>query len=125
VIAIAIEAELDLSPGTDPRAPGGAVTVGLCGQWDHEGPCRWPHHSRIDTSVNPARLHVVVATDDGRTGEILNRVETSLARDERWSLRRCAIRRLSTDEQGLGRRLLSSLSRTWCMRRRHRCAAVS
>jgi len=29
------EAELDLVPGADPRAPGGAVTVALCGRWDH------------------------------------------------------------------------------------------
>ena len=29
----------------DPAALGGAVTVRLCGHWEHEGPCRWPHHS--------------------------------------------------------------------------------
>ena len=41
-----------LEPGSDERAPGGAVTVALCGHWDHEGPCRWPHFSAItpDTS---------------------------------------------------------------------------
>jgi hypothetical protein len=31
--------------GGDPRAIGGAVTVALCGHWEHEGPCRWPHHT--------------------------------------------------------------------------------
>ena len=36
-----------LEPGADKRAPGGAVTVALCGHWDHEGPCRWPHRSNI------------------------------------------------------------------------------
>ena len=108
VVAIAIEAELDLAPGTDPRAPGGAVTIGLCGGWDHEGPCRWPHNSRVDTSVNPAVLHVVVATDDEDMGEILTRVETGLDRDERWSLLRCAIRCLRADEQDLGERLVRS-----------------
>ena len=39
--------DLRLAPGGDDRAPGGAVTVALCGHWDHEGPCRWPHHSAI------------------------------------------------------------------------------
>ena len=29
----------------DPAALGGAVTVRLCGHWEHNGPCRWPHHT--------------------------------------------------------------------------------
>lgn len=29
----------------DPAALGGAVTRELCGHWEHEGPCRWPHHT--------------------------------------------------------------------------------
>ena len=27
----------------DPAALGGAVTTALCGHWEHDGPCRWPH----------------------------------------------------------------------------------
>ena len=38
---------LSLSDARDSRAPGGAVTVALCGHWDHEGECRWPHLSTI------------------------------------------------------------------------------
>ena len=37
-----------LASGADPRGPGGAVTVALCGHWDHEGPCRWPRHTAIE-----------------------------------------------------------------------------
>jgi len=29
----------------DPAALGGAVTMALCGHWEHDGPCRWPHHT--------------------------------------------------------------------------------
>ena len=29
----------------DVAALGGAVTVALCGHWEHDGPCRWPHHT--------------------------------------------------------------------------------
>jgi hypothetical protein len=36
-------AELDLAPGADEHAPGAAVTVALCGHWEHDGPCRSPH----------------------------------------------------------------------------------
>ena len=41
------KAAIDLADGADPRAPGGAITVALCGHWDHEPPCRWPHHTDI------------------------------------------------------------------------------
>jgi hypothetical protein len=39
----AFQAILALDEGQD-RAPGAAVTVKLCGHWEHAGPCRWPHH---------------------------------------------------------------------------------
>lgn len=34
-----------LDAGGDPRALGGAVTVALCGMWEHDGDCRWPRHT--------------------------------------------------------------------------------
>jgi hypothetical protein len=60
-------ATLRLAPGQDELAPGAAVTVSLCGHWDHDGPCRWPHHTtsrRVDAS-DPDRLDLrVVAIAD-------------------------------------------------------------
>ena len=41
------DATVHLAEGADPRAVGGAITVALCGTWDHEPPCRWPHHTDI------------------------------------------------------------------------------
>jgi hypothetical protein len=38
-------ATVRIADGGDPRAIGGAVTVALCGHWEHDGPCRWPHHT--------------------------------------------------------------------------------
>jgi hypothetical protein len=38
-------ATVRLVDGGDPRAIGGAVTVALCGHWEHTGPCKWPHHT--------------------------------------------------------------------------------
>jgi len=44
--AYAHDAVVVLDPGGDPRAPGGAITVALCGHWDHEPPCPLaPHHT--------------------------------------------------------------------------------
>jgi hypothetical protein len=31
----------------DPAALGGAVTAALCGHWEHDGSCRWPHHNEV------------------------------------------------------------------------------
>ena len=41
------EATVHLAEGADSRALGGAITVALCGTWDHESPCRWPHHTDV------------------------------------------------------------------------------
>ena len=52
------EATVELADGADPRALGGAITVALCGHWEHEPPCRWPHH----TDVTAAGGRVIVRT---------------------------------------------------------------
>jgi hypothetical protein len=53
-------AELQLSPGADQRAPGGAVTVALCGTWEHEGACRWPHLTECEArGADRIRVRVV------------------------------------------------------------------
>lgn len=56
-------AELILEPGADHRAPGGAVTVALCGSWDHEGACRWPHHSDVESHGGTTLVRVVFIAD--------------------------------------------------------------
>ena len=50
---------IHLSPGSDERAPGGAVTVELCGHWDHDGSCRWPHHTSIEADAPDNHLVTV------------------------------------------------------------------
>ena len=45
-IPYAHDAVVVLDSGGDARAPGGAITVALCGHWDHEPPCPLaPHHT--------------------------------------------------------------------------------
>ena len=50
------EATVQFADDADPRAVGGAITVALCGHWEHEPPCQWPHH----TDVSAAGDHHVV-----------------------------------------------------------------
>lgn len=39
------EATIELDSDADQQAPGAAVTVGLCGHWEHQGACHWPHQT--------------------------------------------------------------------------------
>ncbi len=41
------EAVVALPGGSTSAAPGGAVTVALCGHWEHDGACAWPHHTSV------------------------------------------------------------------------------
>jgi hypothetical protein len=54
--AYAHDAFVILDPGEDTRAPGGAITVALCGHWDHEPPCRWRRSVRPDEADHAAKL---------------------------------------------------------------------
>src|SRR3954464_2452948 len=45
--AFAHNAPVILAPDGDAAAPGAAVTVALCGHWEHEPPCTVPHHTSV------------------------------------------------------------------------------
>jgi hypothetical protein len=49
------------------------VTVALCGHWEHDGECRWPHHTR--TFDRPGALVVDVEVTCPESDE------------QRWTLR--------------------------------------
>jgi hypothetical protein len=100
------EAELVLDPDVDPGAPGGAVTVALCGHWEHEGACRWPHNSDIDASVRPARFRTVFAAPVDEEPEVRARIERALREADSWTLLRSAARDVSIDEAALAHRLV-------------------
>jgi hypothetical protein len=101
------EAELELFEGTDPQAPGGAVTVALCGHWDHDGPCRWPHHSAIAGGAQPRLLRTVFAARPQDEPEIRALIDGALRADTRWSVRCSGASRLRKEEEPLGRDLVA------------------
>ena len=71
---------LRLSGACDSRAPGGAVTVALCGHWDHEGDCRWPHLSTIlEGSDGTYRLTVEFDAPDSEVDEVDAKIRAGLA----------------------------------------------
>ena len=60
--AFAHDAVLRMDPDGDDRAPGGAVTLALCGSWAHEPPCPLaPHHTRAERTGAELTLRVLFA----------------------------------------------------------------
>jgi len=71
---------IELAVGGDERAPGGAVTVALCGHWQHDGPCRWPHHTSALRDGEVLILEVEVtcdAVDENEVRRLVNGAVTS------------------------------------------------
>ena len=106
--AVAVDVELQLAPGTDPRAPGGAVTVALCGHWEHDGACRWPHNNRLDDSTTPVRLRTVAIVDDESMTEVETRIDTGLRADPRWTVLSLRVGEIADGERALAERLATS-----------------
>jgi hypothetical protein len=105
--AYVLEAELALGEGVDPAAVGAAVTVELCGHWEHEGPCRWPHNSAIEVQRDPARFRTLFVADEREATLVRDRIETALRGDSGWRLIDVRSRPIADGERDLAERLLS------------------
>jgi len=110
------DAVLELLEGADERAPGGAVTVALCGALDHEPPCPVaPHHTSVSGRGARRRVRVLFATDDEPV--IRRTIDLALGCGEfegpdgvvsRWVMRSSAPGEVSDDERGYAARLLET-----------------
>jgi hypothetical protein len=77
------DAVLAFGSEDDLRAPGGAITVALCGSWEHEPPCPLaPHHTAAERDGDVVRLRVLFATDPPREAEVRRRITEALAAAE-------------------------------------------
>src|SRR5579871_3595589 len=116
--AFAHEAILELEPESDQRAPGAAVTVALCGHWDHQPPCPLaPHHTGAERSGDQLRLRVLFAAEPADEAEVRRRIEAALSGDSltgpdgatsRWQLRSARPGLLRDDEAEHAEQLISS-----------------
>jgi hypothetical protein len=73
-------ADVLLEPGADPAAPGGAVTLALCGSWDHAGACRWPHQTSAAWDQRRGKVRVVFlanAEDENHVRALIDRALAS------------------------------------------------
>ncbi|WP_322750999.1 MULTISPECIES: hypothetical protein [unclassified Frankia] len=111
------EAALELVADADEQAPGAAVTVELCGHWEHLGSCRWPHHTAIpEHSGQSVTIRTLFACDAAEEQAVRQRITQALGRgrldgptgSSRWSVRAEAVAALRPAEQSLAQRLARS-----------------
>ncbi len=99
------EAELRLEPEADPGAVGAAVTTALCGHWEHEGPCRWPHNNAID---GPGSFRTIFVAPASEEAEVRKRIEDGLRQEFGWVVLETRRREVAAEEQPLAERLASA-----------------
>jgi hypothetical protein len=81
--SFAHEAVLSMDHDADVRAPGAAITVALCGHWDHEPPCPLaPHHTAAIRAGDEVRLRVLFAVEAELEPEVRHAVDAALAGGE-------------------------------------------
>jgi len=64
----------------DTSAPGAAVTLELCGHWEHEPPCPLsPHHSAVERIDDHVRIRVLFAVQAQLESEVRQRIDRALS----------------------------------------------
>jgi hypothetical protein len=75
------EAVLDLDPDGDERAPGGAITVALCGSWSHDPPCPLaPHATGVERLGRHLQVRVLFATPPADEARVRALIDEALDR---------------------------------------------
>jgi hypothetical protein len=106
--AFVVEAQLRLRAGIDPAAVGAAVTTELCGHWEHEGPCRWPHNNQIEPDAERFAFRTLVIAPSEEEHDVRRRIDGALRGSDAWEV--CAIvgRDVAPSETALAARLAGS-----------------
>jgi hypothetical protein len=118
--AYAHDAVVILDSGGDSRAPGGAITVALCGHWDHQPPCPLaPHHTDVTpTDDRVVRLRVLFAAEPGDEPRVRALIEEALSsgrltgpdgRVTRWLVKSSSAGRVRPDEADHAATLTSAI----------------
>lgn len=124
--AYVYEAEVELLADIDPRAVGAAVTVALCGHWEHVGPCLWPHNNQMaESQISEFRLQIGepgLQSDDPRLPMrvfrtlfvcepadepvVREKIRTALLTSQQWRAHADRARAVAASEQELADSLL-------------------
>jgi hypothetical protein len=113
--AYAHDAVLDMERDADLAAPGGAVTLALCGTFAHPPPCPVaPHHTRADRRADGVALRVLFAAEPASEAAVRAGIDAALAAGfcdgpdgtrTRWTLRTSAPGTVAETERAHAARL--------------------
>jgi hypothetical protein len=101
------EAVLAFPPDEDQRAPGGAITIELCGSTDHEPPCPFaPHFTGARRVGDELHLRILFSVVPEREAEVRERIDSAL--EAQWSIRSSGAQPVRPDEIDHTQRLAAS-----------------
>jgi hypothetical protein len=116
--AYAHDARVRLAPGGDERALGAAITVELCGGWDHPPPCPLaPHWTGSQLTDGLLRLRVLFATEPEHEAAVRDGINAALGAgsftgpdgvNSRWRLQDSRRGVVAQEETAHARRLIES-----------------
>jgi hypothetical protein len=111
-------AEVAIDGDGDHRAPGAAITLALCGSWDHDGWCPLaPHHTGTRGAGGRTHLDILFATEPAREAEVRDHIAAALGAGEltvpdgsttRWRLVAEHPRAVRPDESDHAARLVAN-----------------
>lgn len=74
------ESVLIVSSGSETDAPGAAITVALCGHWEHPPPCPLaPHYTSASADGDRLVVRTLFAAEPDDEGEVRTRIRSALA----------------------------------------------
>lgn len=107
--AYAHDAVVLMQPGGSPNALGGAITVALCGHWEHQPPCPLaPHYVAAQPDGDTVTLRILFATEPANERRVRSLIGEALATGQltgpegdvtRWQLSSAAPGTVRPDEQ--------------------------
>jgi len=112
--SVVVHEAILLLDGADTRSPGAAITAGLCGHWEHSGPCRWPHHTSFQLDGKRMVLRCVAVGEEPSSLHLM--ISQAVASGEldgpsghsSWAVVSTGPSDLRPDEEALALRLVSS-----------------
>jgi hypothetical protein len=112
------EAVLLMEPHADVQAPGAAVTVALCGHWEHEPPCPLAPHwvSAGENDDGELRVRILFAAEPDQEDEVRRLIGQALSGRLKfpdgfaavWQLRASWPSEISAEETGHAELLIRS-----------------
>lgn len=111
------QATLAMSPEADLDAAGAAITLELCGSWDHTPPCRVPHHVHAERMGTTVSLRVLFATEPENEQDVRRRIVEALSSGSvtdragasiQWEFGSSTAAELSSSETARARRLVAA-----------------